>query len=730
MKSSHTKFSLPVAFLLAGVVSVVATVPAHAAVGTERGPVTRVRTEVPSTAVEARVIVKYRAASALMRALSVAGTPAGEAKAGSASAAPPQQAATLSRRLGLALADGRPIGASAQVLMAHGMSSQDLANRLAAQPDVEFAVVDGRKFAFAAVPNDPLYPGGVAATTPAVGQWYLRAPNSTTIVDQTSTVSAINAESAWAIATGSASTVVAVLDTGVRFDHPDLAPKLLSGYDFISETAVSVDGDARDSDASDPGDSFTAAEANQQGNNCFHMGPKDSSGAYVGASSSWHGTQTAGLIGAATNNGGGMASSGRDVRLLPVRVLGKCGGYDSDIQAAMLWAGGLSATPVANPNPAKVINLSLGGSGACDAMYTSVVQQLTAAGVVVVAAAGNEGLAVGTPANCLGVIAVAGVREVGTKVGYSDLGPEVAIAAPAGNCVNGTGTCLYPLLTTSNSGTTTPVAGAAGAIYTSGGANASLGTSFSAPLVSGTVGLMLSANPSLTPGEVRAALQGTARPFPASGSPPVQLTSGGPLTPVTACVAPTASPTAQSSECYCTTSTCGAGLLDAGAAVAAVAVTTANIDVASTATPVNGAVMLNGSASRGSLASGQGSTPPPAPANIASYQWAIAEDSAGTTFTSATNASSATVLPTTNGNVTVSLTVTDTLGRQATTSTILTAGNPAPAVPPSTPPAPPPPANNGGGGGGAVNPGWLLALLAAIAGTWVVTPGRSRRRSR
>lgn len=727
MKSSPTKSSLPVAFLLAGVLVSVAAAPAHAVLGTERGPVARGRAEAPGTAgtaAEARVIVKYRADSALMRALSATNTsagnvPTGSAQPGSASAVPPQQAATLSRRLGLALADGRPIGAGAQVLMAHGMSSQDLANRLAAQPDVEFAVVDGRKFATAAVPNDPLYPAGLPAGTPAVGQWYLRAPNSATIVDQTSTVSAINAESAWAITTGSAGTVVAVLDTGVRFDHPDLTPKLLPGYDFISDTAVSVDGDGRDPDASDPGDSFTAAEANTQGNNCFHTGPQDSSGAYVGASSSWHGTQTAGLIGAATNNSGGMASSGRDVRLLPVRVLGKCGGFDSDIQAAMLWAGGLSATPVANPNPAKVINLSLGGSGACNAMYTSVVQQLTAAGVVVVAAAGNDGLAVGTPANCPGVIAVAGVREVGTKVGYSDLGPEIAIAAPAGNCVNGTGLCLYPLLTTSNSGTTTPVAGAAGAIYTSGGANASLGTSFSAPLVSGTIGLMLSASPSSTPAQVLSALRSTARPFPATGAPAVQLTNGGPLTPVAACIAPAASPAAQSSECYCTTSTCGAGLLDAGAAVAAVAVTTANIDVASTATPVNGVVTLNGGGSRVNSQ---------APASIASYQWAIGEDSAATTFTSATNAASATVQPTTNGYVTVSLTVTDTLGRQATTSTILTAGAPAPTAPPAPPPAPPP-ANNGGGGGGggAVDPSWLLALLVAVAGTWAVSPDRGRR---
>jgi len=139
-------------------------------------------------------------------------------------------------------------------------------------------------------------------------------------------------------------------------------------------------------------------------------------------------------------------------------------------------------------------------------------------------------------------------------VGYSDLGPEVAISAPAGNCVNLVGTCLYPLVTTSNSGTYT---GPVSSIYTDGDNEISIGTSFSAPLVAGTVGLMFSANPALTAAQVRSLLMQTARAFPSSGAG----------TGVTACTAPTS--TAQSAECYCITSTCGAGLLDAGAAVAA-----------------------------------------------------------------------------------------------------------------------------------------------------------------
>ncbi len=660
MLSRH-RLAWPVSLLALVCVCAAAALPAGSA---ERGPA-RKPVPVAPAETEARVIVKYKTDSKLMHALSVASAP------------PPQHAQALAARLGLNLSDGRIIGPRAQVVKGQGLNSRELAERLATQPDVEYAVVDARKYALAA-PNDPLYPNGQAGT-PVVGQWYLRAPTSPTIVDATSVVSAINAEAAWGITTGSAGVVVAVLDTGVRLDHPDLAPKLRPGYDFISNTTVSNDGDARDADPSDPGD-YTAASQCKSGE--------------AAQDSSWHGTQTAGLIGAATNNGVGMAGAGRDVMLLPVRVLGQCGGYDSDIQAAMLWAAGLSSTPTANPYPAQVVNLSLGSAGACSAAYRDVIQQLNAAGVVVVVAAGNDGLAVGTPANCAGAIAVAGVRHAGTKVGYSDLGPEISIAAPAGNCVNTTGTCLYPLLTTSNSGSTAPVAGAAGAIYTGGGDDASLGTSFAAPLVSGTVGLMLSAHPGLSPAQVLSFLKSSARSFPS--------TNAGPS--VSACTAPTA--TAQNTECYCTTTTCGAGLLDAGAAVAAAAMASATVGVVSTAATAAIPVALDGSGSRASLG-----------ANIVSYQWAITTGASLASFTSSTNAATATLLPSAPGTVVVTLTIRDSAGQQATGSATLTVSAAVPSTPPAT----------SSGGGGAMVLGWLLAWLAGVAGVWAVTP-RGRRR--
>jgi serine protease len=170
-------------------------------------------------------------------------------------------------------------------------------------------------------------------------------------------------------------------------------------------------------------------------------------------SSSWHGTQVAGIVAAQANNSVGIAGIGGATRMLPVRVLGKCGGFDSDIIAGMRWAAGLAVPGVpANPNPARVINLSLAGSGTCSDVYNAIAE-IRAAGTLIVAAAGNETSPVEEPANCSGVLGVAGIRHTGTKVGYSSYGPEVGISAPAGNCVNtGAGQpCLFPFVTPSTS---------------------------------------------------------------------------------------------------------------------------------------------------------------------------------------------------------------------------------------------------------------------------------------
>jgi serine protease len=608
---------------------------------------------------EARVIVKYKADSTLMRSLSVRG----------ATNARPMHAATLSERLRIPLTDGWALGQRTQSLRGAGLTSSRLAQQLAGLPDVEWAVPDQRR-RIRALPNDPLLADNQPVVTPTAGQWYLRAPTALF-------VSAINAVSAWDRTLGSPAITVAVLDTGILSAHPDLVGKLQPnglggfGYDFVQDIHTANDGDGRDPISEDPGDATTLGECSPGG---------------AAETSSWHGTKVAGLIGAATDNGIGMASVGRNIMLLPVRVLGRCGGYDSDIIAAMRWAAGLtsdvgSTAPLVNTHPAKVINLSLGATGACPASYRDVVAEVNAAGVSVVAAAGNEnGLAVDAPANCAGVVAVAGIRHVGTKVGYSNIGPEVAISAPAGNCGNSI-SCLYPLLTTSNTGTAAPLTAPAAYIYTSGGADASIGTSFSAPLVSGTVGLMLSLNPALTPAGIRSILQSSARAFPSSGGEAA----------ATVCHAPNGS---DQIECYCTTSTCGAGMLNTAGAVAHAFDPTASA-TSSNATPTVGTVItLDGS---GSIAYGGRS--------ITTYQWTIVSGASSAGFSGGTNTASVALNALAAGNVTIQLAVTDNTGATATTTASLAIA-PAPVV-------------AAGGGGGALDWTWLLGIVAVLASVLV-----------
>jgi len=634
-----------------------------------------------SQAPDARVIVSYRRDAALMREHPLrAGVQAAEVRQ-----VHQRRADSMGRRAGVALTVGRTVGARAHVVTARGLSSEALAARLAADPNVEYAEVDRRRRAFL-VPNDPLYLSGPAVRGPAAGQWHLKPPDDTLR-------SAANVQAAWDRTTGSADIVVAVLDTGVWKDHEDLQGQLVAGYDFVTRSDYANDGDGRDSDPSDPGDWVTSEE--------------NAAGTFKDCgvtSSSWHGTRVASIVAAAGNNGLGMAGVAYGSRVMPVRVLGKCGGFDSDIAAGMRWAAGVPLPGYPTPaRPARVINLSLGGDGACGTTYRDAVTEVTARGTVVVVAAGNSaGRSPGAPANCAGVIAVTGLRHAGTKVGFSDLGPEISLAAPAGNCVNiNGGPCLYPIQTAYNSGTRGPEAG--GSRYSDAYGYA-VGTSFAAPIVAGAAALVLSVRPTLTPAEVRSVLQTTARPFPTSGA------DNGPddNTPVTACRTPDGTDQLQ---CYCTTGLCGAGMLDASAALAAVLVTpVARLDV-TTATPTAGSpVQLSAAAS----AASQGRS-------ISAYLWEIV--SAGgivSGFSGATNAATASFTPSAAGTVTVRVTVTDNLGVTASADSTITVA--AAPVPPTPQPQP-----SSGGGGGASSAAWVLGVL--LAAVLLRPASRARRRA-
>ena len=342
--------------------------------------------------------------------------------------------------------------------------ARDLAER---DPSVEYAEPD-RLLQKMFTPNDPRYNE----------QWHYFESTG-----------GLRVNLAWDKATGTG-IKVAVIDTGIR-PHADLAGQVVGGYDFITDTAIAADGNGRDSDASDPGDSVVAGQ-------CGAGQPAQSS--------SWHGTHVAGTIAAATNNGIGVAGVAYNAKIVPVRVLGKCGGYTSDIADAIIWSSGGTVIGVpANANPARVINMSLGGGGACGATTQNAINTARSRGTVVVVAAGNSNTDASTsnPANCAGVITVAATNRAGGRAFYSNYGAVVDIAAPGGD----TGAAGNGILSTLNAGSTTPGADNY-AFYQ--------GTSMATPHVAGVVALMLSKNGALTPDEVETRLKSSARAFPAT----------------------------------------------------------------------------------------------------------------------------------------------------------------------------------------------------------------------
>lgn len=377
-------------------------------------------------------------------------------------------------RLGVSTARLRTIATGAEVRRLDrrltGAELTDFIQTLATNPQVEY-VEEDRLMTRQLTPTDTRYSE----------QWHYYESTG-----------GLNVPAAWDITNGSGVTV-AVLDTGYR-PHADLAANIVGGYDFISDSFVGNDGDARDSNPQDPGDWNTAGQ-------CGTGSPA--------SNSSWHGTHVAGTIAAVTNNTNGVAGVAYGARVVPVRVLGRCGGYTSDIADAIVWASGGSVSGVpANANTARVISLSLGGNGSCDTTTQNAINSARSRGTVVVVAAGNSNVNASgsSPANCSGVITVASTNRSGGKAYYSNFGAIVDVAAPGGDTRSG---AANGVLSTLNSGTTTPGSDTY-AFYQ--------GTSMATPHVSGVVALMLSRNSALTPDEVESRLKSSTRAFPATCS--------------------------------------------------------------------------------------------------------------------------------------------------------------------------------------------------------------------
>jgi len=401
-----------------------------------------------------RFIVKYKDGSAerastvtLQSALSSAAKTAGAGKA-------------------LGVRHVRRIATGADVVRADRkldrVEAESLMRQIASDPNVEYVEVDKLNKAYL-TPNDTRYSE----------QWGYSGTYG------------IKANQAWDVTNGAGS-VVAVLDTGIT-SHSDLSANVLPGYDFIIDTTVSNDGNGRDSDPSDPGDWVSA---NQCG------------GTHAAQASSWHGTHVAGTIAAVTNNAKGVAGVAYGAKIVPVRVLGTCGGYDSDIADAIIWASGGTVSGVpANANPAEVINLSLGGSGACGTTTQTAINGAVSRGTTLVIAAGNDNTNVSnaSPANCNNVIAVASITSTGARSSFSNYGALIDIAAPGSN-----------ILSTLNSGSTTPGA----ETYASYN-----GTSMATPHVAGVVALLqAAATTPKTPAQVESIIKANVTAFPSTPS--------------------------------------------------------------------------------------------------------------------------------------------------------------------------------------------------------------------
>lgn len=445
-----------------------------------------------------RLIVKYKESKGASQQNGLMS--AASATAGNSLAVMESRVMTNAAQSGVQLTLERSLGNRTQLYRLDDNANLRAAIKaLSKEPDLEYVEAD-RLMQPLFTPNDPQYSQ----------QWHYFGATG------------MNADEAWDSADGTG-TVVSVIDTGIRPNHPDLQNQLLPGYDFISNSWMANDGNGRDADPTDPGDYLRKGECTTQ------FGYRDAQGRvvpYNDTPASFHGSHVAGTIAAETNNGIGVAGVAYGARVYSARALGRCGGSTADIIDAIRWSAGLSVSGVpANPNPADVINMSLGGGGACGQAYQDAINQAVAQGTVVVVAAGNDNINVSnaSPANCNNVISVAASGRDGNRSWFSNYGNLIDITAPGGSA---NGVAADDILSTLNLGS-----------YSVGseGYGTMAGTSMASPHVAGVAALIKSVDASLTPAQVEQIIKDSARPF-------------------------------QNTDC--TTANCGEGFLDAGAAVA------------------------------------------------------------------------------------------------------------------------------------------------------------------
>ncbi|AYF44600.1 serine metalloprotease MprA family protein [Halobacteriovorax sp. BALOs_7] len=322
--------------------------------------------------------------------------------------------------------------------------------------DIEYVEEDRRLFAHYGEYNDTYYSN----------QWYFNNYLSNSFYHARE----------YALADGGPNVTVAIIDTGIT-SHFELNQNVVGGYDMISDGANSRDGGGRDSDPSDEGD----------------FGDNSGTCSAGSSSSTWHGTHIAGIVAARSDNNYGIVGAAKGINLLPVRVLGACGGLTSDIADAVRWAAGGSVRGAGqNPNPAKVINMSLGARGSCSRYMQESIDFAKSQGAVVVVATGNSNADATfyTPANCRGVLRVGAVNQSRSRSTYSNFGSIVDIAAPGDG-----------ILSTVNSGQTTPSTESFASMN---------GTSMAAGFISATAAMIYQANPGLYPDQVRQIITQTA----------------------------------------------------------------------------------------------------------------------------------------------------------------------------------------------------------------------------